>query len=53
MLASKLKQQLSIEGKEVLRVLMTEFNMLEADALKLIVQGGLPLAIAILNRRKV
>lgn len=49
---SKYKNALSVEGKQVLKVLMSDYDMNEVNAVKLIAEGGLPLAIAIINRKK-
>jgi hypothetical protein len=53
MLLSKYKKDLSVQGRQVLTVLMSEYNMNEDAAIKLIIEGGFPLAIAIINRKKI
>ncbi len=52
MQTAKYKNALTIEGKQVLKVLMSDYNMNESDAVRLIAEGGLPLAIAIINRKR-
>lgn len=50
--AFKLKKSLTPEGRQVLSILQTEYQMTQAAALKLMKDGGQLLAVAVLTRGK-
>lgn len=49
---AKLKKGLTPEGRQVLSILQTEYQMTQDAALKLMRDGGKLLAVAIMMRRK-
>ena len=47
-----IKSKLTPEGRTVLSILMTEYQMTEQMAVKLMREGGMPLVIAVMTRKK-